>query len=208
MSILTGWVTNIIIFILFAVVLEMLLPNTAMQKYTKLVIGLLLIAIFITPLLSIFRDDFAEEIQKKLLENDHGKNSQIESSMESKKREIEETQHAYILEHMAVQLKKEAEKEMMDKHQYAINQIVIELNDKKGEVKTENIKNIFVTVAESTKKTSSKDVQPVEKINIDLGENKLETKAPSPQIVETLAKIWGLDEKKIIINFKEGGEGI
>lgn len=58
MSFLAGWVSNIIIFVLLATVIDMLLPNSALQKYAKMVIGLLLIAIIITPILGLFNMDF------------------------------------------------------------------------------------------------------------------------------------------------------
>ncbi|MEN2451142.1 stage III sporulation protein AF, partial [Bacillus sp. JR_15] len=33
MSFLTEWITSIILFILFAIVIDLLLPNSSMQKY-------------------------------------------------------------------------------------------------------------------------------------------------------------------------------
>ncbi|MFK4997690.1 stage III sporulation protein AF [Bacillus sp. N9] len=38
--------------LLLAMIVDMLLPNSTMKKYTKLVTGLVLIAIIITPLLN------------------------------------------------------------------------------------------------------------------------------------------------------------
>ncbi|MCJ2389064.1 stage III sporulation protein AF, partial [Limosilactobacillus fermentum] len=55
-----GWVSNIIVFVLLATVIDMLLPTSALQKYAKMVIGLLLIAIIITPILGLFNKDFDE----------------------------------------------------------------------------------------------------------------------------------------------------
>ncbi len=62
MSFLTSWISNIIIFILLATVIDMLLPSSSLQKYTKMVIGLLLIAIIITPILSLFQTNFDQII--------------------------------------------------------------------------------------------------------------------------------------------------
>lgn len=58
MHFLTEWIMNIIVFILLAMIVDMLLPSSAMKKYTKLVTGLLLIAIILTPVLKIFSQDF------------------------------------------------------------------------------------------------------------------------------------------------------
>lgn len=208
MSILTEWVTNIIVFILFAVILDMLLPNSTMQKYTKLVVGLLLIAVFITPILSIFNKNFTSEIQEKIMQSSTWSNPKLENSLESKKREIEETQQTYILEHMAVQLKNEAEKELMDQSNYAIQDIKITLMDKNGEMNAENIETIQVFVAES-QESSSEDVQPVETIDITIDEKQAEIEnIPSSELTTILSTIWGIDPSKIVIGLIEGGDGL
>ena len=208
MSILTGWVTNIIVFILFAIILDMLLPSSTMQKYTKLVVGLLLIAVFITPILSIFNKNFTSDIQERILESSSWRNPKLENSMESKKREIEETQQAYILEHMAVQLKNEAEKELMDQSNYAIQDINISLLDKHGEMNVENIETIQVIVAES-QESSRESVQPVEKIEIEIDKNQSDVSdIPSSELTTILSTVWGIDPSKIVIGLNEGGDGV
>ena len=208
MSILTGWVTNIIVFILFAIILDMLLPSSTMQKYTKLVVGLLLIAVFITPILSIFNKNFTSDIQVRILESSSWRNPKLENSMESKKREIEERQQAYILEHMAVQLKNEAEKELMDQSNYAIQDINISLLDKHGEMNVENIETIQVIVAES-QESSRESVQPVEKIEIEIDKNQSDVSdIPSSELTTILSTVWGIDPSKIVIGLNEGGDGV
>ena len=208
MSILTDWVTNIIVFILFAIIMDMLLPNSTMQKYTKLVIGLLLIAVFIAPILSIFNKNFTSNIQEKILQGSTWKNPQLENSMESKKREIEGAQQAYILEHMAVQLKNEAEKELMDQSNYAIQDINISLLDKSGEMNVENIETIQVIVAES-QESSRESVQPVEKIEIEIDKNQSDVSdTPSSELTTILSTVWGIDPSKIVIGLNEGGDGV
>lgn len=207
MSFLTTWVTNIIVFILFAVVLDMLLPNSSMQKYTKLVVGLLLTAIFLTPILTLLKQDFTSDIQHKIMSNGVWGNQEMENSLESKKKEIEETQQAYILEQMAVQLKSEAEKELTERSGYEIQDVEIRLINPKGEMKEENIESIHVTLVEQNKE-EAEGVQPVEKVDIDLEEQQSLITAPSPQIQEMLSEKWGVSSSKLIIEINEGGDGL
>lgn len=207
MSFLTTWVTNIIVFILFAVVLDMLLPNSSMQKYTKLVVGLLLAAIFLTPILTLLKQDFTSDIQHKIMSNGVWGNQEMENSLESKKKEIEETQQAYILEQMAVQLKSEAEKELTERSGYEIQDVEIRLINPKGEMKEENIESIHVTLVEQNKE-EAEGVQPVEKVDIDLEEQQSLITAPSPQIQEMLSEKWGVSSSKLIIEINEGGDGL
>lgn len=207
MSFLTTWVTNIIVFILFAIVLDMLIPNSSMQKYTKLVIGLLLTAIFLTPILSLFKEDFASNLQHKIMTNGVWGGQAMENSMETKKKEIVETQQAYILEQMAVQLKNEAEKELMERSGYEIRDVEIRLINPNGEMKEENIESIHVTLVEKSEE-EAEGVQPVERVDIDLEEQQSLLAAPSPQIQEILSETWGITSSKLIIEINEGGDGL
>ena len=62
MDLFKEWITNIILFVLLATVIDMLLPSSNMQKYTKMVTGLLLIAIILTPILKLISSDFEKEL--------------------------------------------------------------------------------------------------------------------------------------------------
>ena len=131
----------------------------------------------------------------------------MENSLESKKKEIEETQQAYILEQMAVQLKTEAEKELMERSGYEIRDVEIRLIDPKGEMKEENIESIHVTLEEQSTE-EAEGVQPIEKVDIDLEEQQSLITAPSPRIQEILSEKWGITSSKLIIEINEGGDGL
>lgn len=60
MNFITEWVTNIILFILLATVVDMLLPNSTFQKYAKMVAGLLLITVILTPVFKLISSDFED----------------------------------------------------------------------------------------------------------------------------------------------------
>jgi len=85
MHFLTEWIMNIIVFILLAMIVDMLLPSSAMKKYTKLVTGLLLIAIILTPVLKIFSQDFdslMDQVSAKSIVN----KNKVENLIEMKKK--------------------------------------------------------------------------------------------------------------------------
>src|SRR4051794_11456966 len=113
MEFLIEWVTNIILFILLATVIDMLLPNTSMQKYTKMVTGLLLIAIILTPIFKLISKDFETAMAQIPTFQGPGEKN-MENSIELQKKEIQASNHAYILETMAVQLEKGVEEELME----------------------------------------------------------------------------------------------
>ena len=58
---LSQWLERIIILVLLATFLDMLLPNTPLQRYVKLVMGLLILLAIITPIMQMFQNDLTPE---------------------------------------------------------------------------------------------------------------------------------------------------
>ncbi len=55
---LSEWLRNIIAVILLAVMVELLLPNKAMQRYARLIVGLLILLTIMSPVLKLLQTDF------------------------------------------------------------------------------------------------------------------------------------------------------
>ncbi|PFG05755.1 stage III sporulation protein AF [Bacillus sp. es.034] len=204
MSFLTDWITNIIIFVLLATVIDMLLPSSNMQKYAKIVTGLLLITIILTPLFKLMSTDF-DEVMNSIELNGPSQNKSMENEIEMKKKEIQASQRAYILEQMAVQMKHEAEKEMMDEHGKVIEKVTIQADD--VENLPDSITGVTVIVKE---KESEKDstIETVQNVEIDTGSetSKKTSDEDTSQLATLLAEQWNLTPDKIIITV-EGGTG-
>ncbi len=119
MEFIKEWVTNIILFVLFATLIDMLLPTSKFQKYTKMVVGLLLISIILTPIFKLFSTDFEEVFATAIPKWEENKDGQIKNLIDLQKSEIQASHDAYILEQMAVRLKEGAEEELMDQFDVA-----------------------------------------------------------------------------------------
>ncbi|OEH85654.1 stage III sporulation protein AF [Desulfuribacillus stibiiarsenatis] len=59
MDFISAWLKGIVLIILFATFMDLLLPSSSMQKYVKLVIGLIIIVTMLTPLLMILKSDYS-----------------------------------------------------------------------------------------------------------------------------------------------------
>ncbi|TYR82452.1 stage III sporulation protein AF [Priestia megaterium] len=203
MQALTSWITNIILFILLATVINLLLPNSGLQKYTKLVIGLLLMLIIITPVFQIFKVDVNQMLKSmnvSSLKND----PQIENLIESQKKEIQASQRAYILEQMAVQMEADVKEELMGQYGVAIDQIHIETKNETDEPNVENIKSIQVIASEGEAESESV-VSTVKVISIDTS-TPIETDEikEATHISTYLATKWGLKHDQVVVNMEEG----
>jgi stage III sporulation protein AF len=201
MAFLTEWITNIIVFVLLATVIDMLLPSSNMQKYVKIVTGLLLITIILTPLLKLMTADVDAVVNSFRL-NGASQNNSVENLIEMKKKEIQASQRAYILEQMAVQMKQQAEKELMEKSGKVIEKVSIAATD------LENIPDSIteVTVYLSTKEEKDA-IEAVRNVEIDTGDKTRAEKTDEnvSLVTSLLAKEWNLSPEKIIV--AEGGTG-
>lgn len=203
MSFLTEWLTTIVLFILFAIVIDMLLPSSSMQKYAKMVVSLLLIVIMLTPIFKLFNTDPAV-IFEYLTKNGQSESASIKNQINSKKIEIQASQRAYILEEMAVQLKKKAE-ERFSHDEYKVGHIKLTAGEKVDS--EEDIKTISVYMAPSSEKT----VQTVAPVHIDTDHAYVTKEAAeqkeAKQIQLQLADIWEIGSEKITVHM-EGGESV
>ncbi|WP_110927476.1 stage III sporulation protein AF [Bacillus massiliglaciei] len=205
MSFIASWISNIIIFVLLATILDMLLPNSPMQKYTKMVVGLLLIAIIITPIFKLFQTDFDEMLAMATSGmNEDGGQKDLENLTESKKKEIQAAQGAYILEQMAVQMKSQVEEELMEKYQVAIGDIQIEVKNDEAPKIPEELQKITLTLEPASQADGAKnDEEAVETIaEVQIGtETEAQTKPlqDSEQVEKFLAAQWSVEKGMIEI---------
>ncbi|MED4851925.1 stage III sporulation protein AF [Caldifermentibacillus hisashii] len=210
MEFLTSWITNIILFILLAVIVELLLPQTGLQKYVKMVLGLLLIIIFLTPVFKLFSVDIDNLLNRATGKLGEEKIS-LENSIEKQKIEIQKDQHAYILEQTAVQLEEMTEKELMKQFDYQFAHIQLNVSDTIGLTNSiedilDNIESIHVTLID--KQEADQTVMNVEEVNVQLGEQKSDFhEAEMNSIASFLAKKWGVDRDIVQITIERGNVG-
>ncbi|TCN22912.1 stage III sporulation protein AF [Mesobacillus foraminis] len=204
MDFLKAWITNIILFILIATVIDMLLPNSSLQKYVKVVVGLLLISIILSPVMKLFTSDFETAIASLSKIQGSLENKNIENSIDSQKKEIQASQQAYILEQMAVQLKMDAEEELMEQHDMEIAGIQVKANETDETLTPESLESITVEIAEPGGEEES--VTAVKEIKIDT-EQPLQSEQDAintDQVTSLLAEKWNVPKETIQIVVKGG----
>jgi len=203
MGFLIEWVTNIILFILLATVIDMLLPNSSMQKYTKMVTGLLLIAIILTPIFKLISKDFETALGSIPSYQAPGEKN-MKNSIDLKKKEIQAQQHAYILEEMAVQLKKDVKEELMEQYGLEIAKIDLATNEESDQAFPDNLQKVTVLLKQPENEV--KTVEAIKQVEINT-----ETPLPSKSSTEEAEKIaaflsqkWNVTEKTVEVSI-EGG---
>jgi stage III sporulation protein AF len=206
MSFLTEWIANIILFIMLAVILDLLLPNSAMQKYAKMVISLLLIVIILSPIFKLLSADINTLVSDVQMESP-AKEEEIKKMIDLQKKEIQASNDAYILENMAVQLKSQAKEELVQSYDVTIKQISLSVDEPFEEIQN-SLQAIEVTLeAEEAGSEAVETIQPVVLGAADTAETEKENQIRRASEIKTyLASIWEVDPEKISLKM-EGGEG-
>lgn len=204
MNFLTEWITNIIIFILLATVIDMLLPNSSLQKYVKVVISLLLISIILSPIMKIFSSDFESAIASISSFQGDVDQKKIENLIELQKKEIQASQHAYILEQTAVQLKMDAEEELMEQYGMEIAEIQIEAEEMDENLSPESLQSITVKIVGQGDKDDAVAVVKEIKINTAEPLPSEQTSSNTEEIITFLSEKWNVPNSSIEIVI-EGG---
>jgi stage III sporulation protein AF len=203
MSFLIEWVSNIILFILLATVIDMLLPNSSMQKYTKMVTGLLLIAIILTPIFKLISQDFETTFAAiSTFQAPDGKN--MKNLIEMKKKEIQASDHAYIVEQVAVQLKKGVEEELMKQYGLEIAKIDLSTNEKSNQTFPENLQKVSVLLKQPSNQVEAVEVVKQVEINTQKPLSSNRNTKQKKEITTFLSQKWNVKTSVIEVSI-EGG---
>jgi stage III sporulation protein AF len=203
MEFIKEWVTNIILFVLFATMIDMLLPSSKFQKYTKMVTGLLLIAIILTPIFNLLTQDF-EGTMTRISNLEISSGNRINNSIDLQKNEIQASQDAYILKQMAVQLKEDANEELMDQYGLAITNIDLVVDAENQQSFPQNLKKVVLQLEQPEKTDEAVEVVKSVEINTQQPLPIQKENEDSDAVKQLLSKKWDVEEKVIELQI-EGG---
>ncbi|WP_311202031.1 stage III sporulation protein AF [Aquibacillus koreensis] len=206
MDVLIDWVTQIILFLLLAMIIELLLPNSSMKKYINMVVGLLLILIFLQPLFHLFQVDVESLVDNTSpFFNTAIEDEEMKNSIELKKSEIQQVQAAYVVEEMAVQMKKQVEEGLSEQYGVAIKEISFELDkEEQAAITLESLKTIYVTLM----KVDEQKMGAVQEVVISVDDPDTSEELPPEieDITSFLYESWQLEEEDQDISILwEGG---
>lgn len=204
MEFIKEWVTNIILFILLATVIDMLLPNSTFQKYTKMVAGLLLLTVILTPVFKLVSHNF-EDILVSATSNERLEEN-MNNSIELQKKEIQASLDEYTLNKMAVQLKEDANEELIEEYGIEINSIALSIDNSENDVGfPENLNKMVIQLKES--KAPQDAVEVVSTIQIDTQQPlpKNNEQLDTASIVSFLSEKWDVRNSVIEITYEGGG---
>ncbi|KPU44918.1 stage III sporulation protein AF [Oxobacter pfennigii] len=187
---LKKYIYTIVVVMIFVSFIEILLPNSSMKKYSKMILGLMVMTVILHPVLSFLSSDYNLTSYSFKFQNQLDSLSIKNQSYDYSDKQAQSVTKLYK-ENLETQMKQQIKSIMGDKD-IGVKVEIIE------DIKAEDYGQITKVIlnVENTIKT-------VEKINIGSNEDKTTIQnntAPSYEnLKERVSSMYGIEEDKIII---------
>lgn len=230
---LSDWLRDIIAVILLAVLVELLLPNKAMQRYARLVIGLFILLTILSPILKLLQEDMSDKLDAGMeIWNEQSMKRDIKmpglEEIERRAIEIREQRNENAVKMTEAALEEAMLEEIRLATGTGVERVKVKLiwNRRGKEEKAPEIGSVFVTLkaqgepalGDNEQSSKVKAVAPVDvhvtveasSTIVDIEEKAVDgfvspRQSDSIAIVDVLFKGWGVREKQIMIRQRADG---
>ncbi|WP_240378061.1 stage III sporulation protein AF [Bacillus piscicola] len=210
MELFNGWMSNLIIFLLAAFLLEILLPSSSLQKYARLVLSFILMLLIIEPLVAWNNKGSMEwEQQWERLSPFTVQEQKLETEINNKKNEIVDGQDAYISKQVREQLEEQVERTLIERWGWEVDEIRMNQINERGN-SAEDIKvDLLLKKHEQDERTENTKTK-IEPVHIQLDDDQEHVNSNAHlqdkrEIEEYLEEEWGLQDGQLQIQMTEEG---
>lgn len=205
MSLLASWLKQLILVVIIATILDLLLPSDTMQRYVRLVMGLVILVLILSPILSVIKNDW--DIDQVLTAGDIPSDNEL-ASIQEKTAHLKGKQQQWVEESVQKQIEKQIRVSVANKFNIAIENVSVTLAEQDGEV---NINKINLVIDDEGEDDSDENINPVAPVRINVGEasREKETALVGQQfhkVKEWISQEWHVDETVVhIASAEEAG---
>ncbi|MEK5445180.1 MULTISPECIES: stage III sporulation protein AF [Bacillaceae] len=198
MELITNWIQQLILIILFAYVVEMLLPSSQWNKYVKTVLSVIILLVLLQPVLTIFKVDINNLFSKTNISKESDFLYNEKTNEYSNK--INQIQNDMISQQVTDLMKKKVTDELASEYKLAINNIAI--SGKDGEM------NVSVTLVDIVEEEvqSIESSKPVSINLIEIDKNRVAEEdiglRENEGVLALLSQSWDLQKKDIKLIYR------
>lgn len=212
---LREWLQNIIVIVLLATFADLLLPNSNLQKYSKMVLGLLIVFTILTPILTVFdqfdMNQIIQEFNKELDEP----SSNSKKGTESLQTDMQQNMQSKMITQVEQMMNEQLQELVNNQYNVDIKDLRLETSFSDGNWK---ISKIEVTVQEKEeaeaagKDQTEAEVENIKMVSITLDQSPVssEKKAADQnekiekEIIRLIQSEWGFPKNNIFVYFGSG----
>lgn len=214
MAWLTLWLKKIILLVLLAAFLDLILPNTTLQRYVKMVMGLILLLTIISPVFALFslsQDDLALRLDR--YQQELNKPASVEWKKMTDK--LMGQQNEQITAYVQAQVASAVKARIKADYGMEVADVTVVVDQKRGEPTLSRMELVIREAHESPDESGSQQVKPITPIKpvapveITIGEGQKqqqeiavtarEENALMSRMASDLAEQWGLSKEQVII---------
>ncbi|HEY8342248.1 MAG TPA: stage III sporulation protein AF [Calditerricola sp.] len=210
MTTLAVWLKKIVLLVLLATVLDLLLPNTELQRYVKLVMGLLILLVILSPVLTLFSPHLNAEwlaVQTAV----SGPAMESASAIAEKGRALRQALDQRAMEEAESRMAELVRRQVEAAFGLAVDEVVVTwTREKEGGV---SLASLTVTVRERREAAASREndaegggrIEPVAPVDVRVADERdpIDSAArPAngrrfPEVEAYLAKVLAVDEDQV-----------
>lgn len=204
------WLKKIILLVLLAAFLDLILPNTSMQRYVKMVMGLILLLTILSPVFSIFnlsQDELAYRLSRYQVEFQNATKTDWQPLAKKLMGQQSQQVTSYVKQQIENTIR------MQVKETYGVEPEGVEViltNENPDKPELEQIKLIMGEEKEDGKQAADavQAVKPIEPVAIDLSRQQAESKtaakpaqrrAEDEKMAQWLAQNWNIKDEQVAV---------
>ncbi|MGN7468809.1 stage III sporulation protein AF [Brevibacillus sp. SAFN-007a] len=215
MTWLTLWLKKIILLVLLAAFLDLILPNTTLQRYVKMVMGLILLLTIISPVFSLFslsQDDLALRLDRYQQELNKPASAEWKKMTDKLLGQQNEQMTAYVQTQVAAAVKARIKAD----YGMEVADVKVVIEQKEPGEPTLSRMELLIGEADSQPNQSEsqqvepiKPITPIAPVEVTVGEpqeKKQEVEVAAREenpllsrMASDLAEQWGLAKEQVII---------
>lgn len=208
---ISNWLKQIILLVLIATFIDLLLPNNAMDRYVKLVMGLLIIMAILSPLLQLFHSDL--DLSSIALSDKYENGKQMDSinQITEKGNDLKKSQEVFVQKEVEKSIGETVEKDII--RQFPVEVIQTNVQIKGNVEQNSQIKKMsviarvrFTSSEEELKLNMQERIRPVKPVTISGDSIQIENAKTASdskrqeltrRITQYLQRIWHLIPEQI-----------
>lgn len=208
---LGNWIEQIILVLFIAMIIDLLLPNHSLERYVKLVVGLLILMTILQPILHLFLGDWKlDQLAQVFDENQFGTGQSLAQIQEQSKL-LTQAQQEEIRKQLEKGMKTWIEKQIP--HRFPVEVESLHIQMKQGADQVPEVSQVQLTVRPKKEKSGESPtvMEPVQPVNIDLSSPEEQAKPASAstssltkKIEAYLEDVWQLLPEQVHVEIQPG----
>lgn len=209
MSYLASWIQQLVLTVILATFIDLLLPNNTMQRYVRLVMGLVILMLILSPLLSLLQRDWS--LEDLMSQGQAATRGELESLplIQEKAGTLMEKQDEWVSETVKTRIERNIRDGIEQQFDVAVIGVTASLSES-GE--HTGVDSVRVTLDPGAHPPGQGEIEPVKPVSIDLEEDRREESEPVSSTIsaqrvrdirEWVSSEWHIEDANVQVNIAE-----